>query len=88
LWEWYDSIYNSGDPEQISAVHASIDMGNLQPLFQGFDKTPGLKQGDYMDKQGRQIQNKYDNMQIISYNNILKVLYELVPALEAFVLDS
>ena len=88
LWEWYDSIYNSGDNEAITKIHKSIDTGNLQPLFQGFDRVPGLKQGDYMDYKGRQIQNKYDNMQIISYNNILKVLYELTPALEAFVMDS
>lgn len=88
LWEWYDSIYNSGNVELLEQVHQSIGAGSIKPLFLGFDRTPGLKQGDYMDKKGRQIQNKYDNMQIISYNNILKVLYELTPALEVFVANN
>lgn len=89
LWEWYDTIYNSDDSTRINQVNASIDAGSIQPLFeQGFDRIPGIKQGDYMDKFGRQVQNKYDNLRIITYNNILKILYELTPALEAYVANS
>ena len=88
LWEWYDSIYNGGDSSQINIVHSAIDKGSLEPLFQEFDNIPGVKQGDYMDIKGRQIQNKYDNMKIISYNNILGILYELTAALSLFVANN
>lgn len=88
LWEWYDSIYNGGSDEQISRVHGALDSGSLEPLFQEFDNTPGVKQGDYMDIKGRQIQNKYDNMKIISYNNILGILYELTAALNLFIANN
>ena len=88
LWEWYDSIYNGGNSEQINIIHKSLDRGDLEPLFQEFDNTSGVKQGDYMDIKGRQIQNKYDNSKIISYNNILGIMYELTAALSLFVANN
>jgi hypothetical protein len=43
LWEWYDSIYNSGDDEKIARVHTSIDSGDLTPLCLNDTNTvPGI----------------------------------------------
>lgn len=88
LWEWYDTIYNSKNAKEIFIVHQSIDAGNLEPLFLGIDKTPGVKSGDYINRFGQHVQDKYNNQRIISYNNIVEIMYEITNLLRAYINDG
>lgn len=88
LFEWFDAIYNSGDEESLIEVKESLKRGSLQPLFFNKDYIPGTKQGDYKNAQGIQVQNKYGNLKIISYNNILKILDEFTNLLRLFITDN
>lgn len=91
LWEWYDNIYNTKDPQTLTTVHNGLNRGTLKPIFDLSEKdyTPGTKQGDWRNMiQGMEVQNKYNNSKIISYNNILHVMYDLIPVLEAYVNES
>ena len=88
LWEWYDTIYNSKDASTILNIHHSIDAGNLEPLFLTSDNIPGIKQGDYLSRMGEQVQDKYNNEKIISYNSIIEIMYELTNLLKIYVLEG
>lgn len=91
LWEWYDNIYNTKDLPTLATVHNSLNRGSLKPIFDLSEKDyiPGTKQGDWRNMiQRMEVQNKYNNSKIISYNNILHIMYDLIPVLEAYVNES
>lgn len=88
LWEWYDTIYNSKDAFTILNIHHSIDAGDLEPLFLTSDNIPGIKQGDYLSRMGQQVQDKYNNEKIISYNSIIEIMNELTNLLRTYVLEG
>lgn len=88
LWEWYDTIYNSKDATTILNIHHSIDAGDLEPLFLTSDNIPGIKQGDYLSRMGEQVQDKYNNEKIISYNSIIEIMNELTNLLRVYVLEG
>lgn len=85
LWEWYNKILYGGSEEEYASVTNSLNAGSLRPIMLGKDWTPGTKEGDFQDLQNRQIQSKYANSKIISFNNIRHVLYDLEKALVQYI---
>lgn len=85
LWEWYNKILQSGSDDLNSVVEQSIRAGSLRPIIQMPDFIRGTKQGDYQDLLGRQVQTKYNNTKIISFNNIRQAIFELIGALSEYV---
>ena len=88
LWEWYNKVLYSGSNEEYLEVNDSIMSGSLRPIMLGPDYTPGTKEGDFKDLQNRQIQSKYNNEKIISYNNIRHIIYDLENALIQYVKEG
>lgn len=88
LWQWFDSIYNSDNEAKQSAVKSALDQGSIEPIISEKDYIPGTKQGDYQNVKKQQIQNKYNNEKIITYNNILKIMYEFTSALQLFLANN
>ena len=88
LWEWYNKILHGGSDEEYLGVNDSIMSGSLRPIMLGPDYTPGTKEGDFRDLQNRQIQSKYNNSKIISYNNIRHIIYDLENALIQYVAEG
>ena len=62
--------------------------GSLRPIMLGKDYTPGTKEGDFQDLQNRQIQSKYANSKIISFNNIRHIIYDLELALTEYIKEG
>ena len=89
LFQQYDSIVNGFDQNsnRVARIHNALNRGSLEPLFEGFkmDKASGTKEGDFQDARNRQIQNKNNNMKIISYNNILRLIYGLEKTLSQYI---
>lgn len=87
LWEWYDEIYHNSSEDYLNRVHNSLNQGSLKLVFTNKEKDSisGTKQGDWRTLKGQEIQNKYNNSKIISYNNILQIMYELTHTLELFI---
>ena len=88
LWEWYNKILHGGSDEAYLGVYDSIMRGSLRPIMLGPDYTPGTKEGDFKDLQNRQIQSKYNNEKIISYNNIRHIIYDLENALVQYIAEG
>ena len=88
LWEWYNAILYGGSDIEYAEVTASIKSGSLLPIIQNKDYTPGTKQGDFQTASGQQVQSKYGNTKIISYNNIRHIVYKLEQVLTLFVAES
>lgn len=88
LWEWYNAILYGGSDAEYAEATASIKRGSLLPIIQNKDYTPGTKQGDFQALSGQQIQSKYSNTKIISYNNIRHIMYKLESVLTLFVAES
>ena len=88
LWEWYNKILYGGSDVQYQEATNSLMAGSLKPIMLGKDWTPGTKEGDFQDLQNRQIQSKYANDKIISFNNIRHVLYDLENALIIYIQEG
>lgn len=88
LWEWYNKILYGGSNEEYLVVNDSIMSGSLRPIILRPDSTPGTKEGDFKDLQNRQIQSKYNNEKIISYNNIRHIIYDLENALVQYIAEG
>ena len=88
LWEWYNSVLYGGTEEQIDLVNTSIKQGSLKPIIFQKDYTPGTKQGDFQNLLGQQVQSKYNNEKIISYNNIRHILYKLDISLTQYIQEG
>lgn len=92
LWEWYDSLIHGADQsdneKKITKIHNSLAQGILLPLFETHDSTPGLRQGDYVNFNNRQVQNKYDNEKIISYVSIYESIEGLKKYLEGYIANA
>lgn len=84
LWQWYNKVLYGGTDEEYLWVNDSIMSGSLRPIIMEPDYVRGTKEGDFQDLYKRQIQSKYDNNKIISYNNIRHVIYELQVSLIAY----
>lgn len=88
LWEWYNKIlYGESEIEYLDTTK-SLMIGSLRPIILGPDYIPGTKEGDFQDLYGRQIQSKYGNQKIISYNNIRHIIYDLEQSLTTYLADS
>ena len=88
LWEWYNKILYGGSDAEYNEVTQSLVAGSLRPLMLGKDWTPGTKEGDFQDLQNRQIQSKYANTKIISFNNIRHIIYDLEKALMQYIAEG
>lgn len=78
LWEWYNNIYYNASDAEYAEVEASLLDGSLEPLIDTPDFIRGTKQGDFViASRNQDIQAKYNNIKIISYNNIREIIYEL-----------
>ena len=78
LWEWYNNIYYNASDAEYTAIEASLLSGSLEPLINTPDFIRGTKQGDFViTSRNQDIQAKYNNIKIISYNNIREIIYEL-----------
>lgn len=88
LWEWYNSILYGGTDEQYAEATKAIKAGSLKPIMQTPDYIAGTKQGDFRDALGRQVQSKYNNEKIISFNNIRHIVYKLEKSLAAFIQEG
>ena len=81
LWEWYNSILYGGEDNEYLIMTDAIQRGSIKYVIQKPDFTPGTKEGDFQDLLGRQIQSKYGNEKIISFNNIRHIIFDLEIAL-------
>lgn len=84
LWEWYNSILFGNDDMLYQVVSENLKEGSIQPIMLSPDNVAGTKMGDFMDAQNRQIQAKFNNRKIISYNNIKVILIQLTNALQMY----
>lgn len=88
LWEWYNKILYGGSDVEYLEVNDSIMNGSLKPIMLGPDYIPSTKEGDFQDLYGRQIQSKYGNTKIISYNHIRHILYDLEDSLIQYIAEG
>ena len=88
LWEWYNKILYGGSDEEYLETTKSLMHGSLRPIMIGPDYIPGTKEGDFQDLQNRQIQSKYGNTKIISYNNIRHIIYDLTLSLTQYIQEE
>lgn len=84
LWEWYNAILLGDNDSLYQAISQQIDNKSIKGLISTSDKIPGTKQGDFMDAQQRQVQAKFNNEKIISYNNIKVIMIQLQEALNNY----
>lgn len=85
LWQWYSHLTNSASPDFIQRVHTNIDQGDLSLLFGTRDNVPGVNEGDYKNAQGQQVQAKYNNEQIITYNSIFQIIQSITFYLKRYI---
>lgn len=85
LWEWYNSILMGEDEVRYQLVTEQIEQGSLRGIILQSDRIAGTKQGDFIDAQYRQIQAKFNNEKIISYNNIKVIMIQLCAALNDYI---
>lgn len=84
LYQWYNAILKGDNDNKYNAVVAGLQQNTISPIIGEQENIAGTKTGDFMDAQQRQIQAKYNNEQIISYNNIKVIMVELTQALLAW----
>ena len=88
LWEWYNSILLGASEEKYFATTLALQHGSIAPIIQSADNVAGTRAGDFMTAYNVQIQAKYNNQKIISYNNIKTLLYQLNLDLEQFIMAN
>lgn len=76
LYEWYLTYINLAE-ENEEKLKKSIEKHSIEPIIYGMDNIAGITAGDFVDIQGRQVQAKFHNQQIISFNNILNLLLDI-----------
>lgn len=76
LYEWYLTYINKSE-EHEQFLQQSIQNKTIAPIIYGMDNVAGITAGDFVDAQGRQVQAKFHNQKIISFTNILNILYEI-----------
>lgn len=76
LYEWYLTYINAAE-ENEEKLRRSIRNNSIYPIIYGMDNIAGITAGDFIDAQGRQVQAKFHNQQIISFNNILNILKDI-----------
>lgn len=84
LYEWYLTYINKSiEHEQF--LQQSIKNNTIAPIMYGMDNVAGITAGDFVDAKGRQVQAKFHNQQIITFNNILNMLLEIKTILSEFI---
>lgn len=76
LYEWYLTYINKSE-EHEEFLQQSIQNQTIAPIIYGMDNVAGITAGDFVDAQGRQVQAKFHNQKIISFTNVLTILYEI-----------
>lgn len=84
LWEWYNSILMGDDDILYQTVEQEVNQGSIKNIILSTDSIAGTKMGDFQDLYGRQIQAKFNNQKIITYNNIKVILIQLTNALNIY----
>ena len=84
LWEWYNSIMMSDNDEMKEYVAEGLEQDTLAPMILSPDFVRGTKEGDYITAKNQHVQSKYNNLKIISYNNILNIMYDFTIVLEMY----
>ena len=84
LWEWYNSIMLSNNDEMKDYVIAGLEQNTLAPMILSPDFVRGTKEGDYVTAKNQHVQSKYNNLKIISYNNILNIMYDFTTVLNMY----
>lgn len=84
LYQWYNAILKGEDEEKYNSVVAGLQNNTIAPIIGEKERVAGTKSGDFTDAQNQQIQVKYNNEKIISYNNIKVIIIELTTALLAW----
>ena len=84
LYQWYNAILKGNDDNEYNEVVAGLYKNTIKPIIGKQENIAGTKTGDFIDAQQRQIQSKYNNERIISYNNIKVIMFELTQALLAW----
>lgn len=75
LYEWFQSY--TVTQEHIDNLANSLNKGSVKPIISRMDSVAGYKGGDYKAANGRSIQAKYGNDQIISFTSILQVIFDI-----------
>ena len=89
LKESYSDQYYNTDAVTWKSYHETeVKRGSIKPFIRPPDYTRGTKQGDWVYNNNIQVQEKYNNEKIISYNNIRQVIYELQMALEVYLTEK
>lgn len=81
LYEWY-LTYISAAEENEKNLQRSIKGNSIEPIIGKMDNVAGIAAGDFIDAQGRQVQAKFHNQKIISFNNVLELLQGIKIELE------
>lgn len=84
LYEWYLTYINKSE-EHERFLQKSISHQTIAPIIYGMDNVAGISAGDFVDAQGRQVQAKFQNQKIISFNNILNILMEMKISLQQLI---
>ena len=73
LYEWYLTYINAA-AENEEKLQKSLKGNSIAPIIGKMDNVAGIAAGDFLDAKGRQVQAKFHNQKIISFNNILDLL--------------
>lgn len=84
LYEWYLTYINESENHELMLLQ-SIQKNSIAPIIYGMDKVAGITAGDFMDIQGHQVQAKFHNQKIISFTNIMDVLYSIQKELKQLI---
>lgn len=84
LYQWYNAILKGDNDNKYNMMIAALQQNSIAPIIGQQENIAGTKMGDFVDAQQRQIQAKYNNEQIISYNNIKVIMIELTQTLLAW----
>ena len=78
LWQWYNAILRGNDDVQYQLVSEDLKNHSIRSIIGSRENIAGTKTGYFQDAQQRQVQSKFNNEKIISYNNIKVIMIELV----------
>ena len=84
LYEWYLTYINKSEQHE-QFLQQSIKNNSIAPIIYGMDSVAGITAGDFVDARGRQVQAKFHNQKIISFTNILNILYEIRDGLQQLI---
>ena len=82
LWEWFNAWYYNADNSEKEMFKKEVEQNNISRIIGVTDYIRGTKEGDFRTRMGQELQAKYDNARIISFNSIRLIIHELRLSLE------